>query len=190
MTEKGHFKKTGAKFKSLRKETGLTQEQVAKCLGVDQSYICKIEKGERVLNGDELINKARHLFLCPVEELFEEEDRPTQKYCSISFRSSQISTEALVKLTNIQSIVETQFLMDYIEKNNLPALIVPEGEDEFSFYMNLRNNFDPLKYKEQHRKKNPPLPSCEFEKISRAMLVQQTNENTSPLLASQLRLFF
>lgn len=187
MTDKQRFKKIGARFKSLRHEIGLTQEQVAQCLGVDQSYICKIEKGERLLNGEEVISKARQLFLCPVEELFEEEEQPIHKYCSISFRSSHITTEALVKLTKIQSIVESQFLMDYIEKNSLPALIVPEGADEFVFYMNLRNNFDPVKYKEQHRQANPPLPSCAFEKISHAMLAHTINVNTSSLLASQLR---
>ena len=58
----------GKKFKELRNKSGLTQNQVADYLEVDQSYISKCEKDERQFSID-IIEKAAALFGCPLNIL-------------------------------------------------------------------------------------------------------------------------
>ena len=42
-------KTIGSRIKELRKQAGLTQKSLAEYLGADQSFISKVEKGERAL---------------------------------------------------------------------------------------------------------------------------------------------
>lgn len=56
-------KATGTAVRSLRAEAGLTQVQVAERLGKPQSYVSKIESGERALQAHELIPLAGALGL-------------------------------------------------------------------------------------------------------------------------------
>ena len=51
------------RLKQLRKESRITQEQMAEYLGVDQSLITKLENGTRSLNVT-LIDKICNLFGC------------------------------------------------------------------------------------------------------------------------------
>ena len=44
----------GQKIKELRSESNYTQQNIADFLGVDQSFISKVEKNERVLTSDKL----------------------------------------------------------------------------------------------------------------------------------------
>ena len=47
---------TGKRLKELRKERGLTQDDVAKTLGVSKSTICCYEKGNRKFSQENLID--------------------------------------------------------------------------------------------------------------------------------------
>lgn len=184
MTDKYRYKEIGNKFKEFRKESGLTQEQVAKCLGVDQSYISKIETGERLLTDEALLTKVQNLFLCPVGEFYK--SGPTQRYCSISFRSAQISEDTLTHLANLQSIISTQFLMDKIEQEVSPEIVVPEGQNELEFYLNLDDS-DLQKLKEEHKKQHPPLPSFKLDELSKNFHLKKIDHSQIHFLAGQLR---
>jgi len=54
--EYNHFKK---RLKEARIQSGLTQMQVAKRLGLPQSYVSKIESGERRVDAVELEKLAK-----------------------------------------------------------------------------------------------------------------------------------
>ncbi len=57
-----------SRLKELRKNNNLTQEQMAKYMGVDQSLITKIENGTRVLSVT-MIDKLCSLFGCTEDYL-------------------------------------------------------------------------------------------------------------------------
>lgn len=149
MVEQAKYQTQGAKFKALREEAGLSQLEVANCLGVDTNYIAELENGTRLLSDFSLIDKAKYLFLCEAQELFS--DGPTKKYCSLSLRSAPLLGNSLEQLINVQSIVSTQFFMDELEKTVSPRLEVPAGEDPFWFYYNQANNFSNNEQRESHK---------------------------------------
>lgn len=51
----------------LRKNSGLTQSELAKVIGVDQSFISKVERGERRLDIVEFLFYCRALKISPSE---------------------------------------------------------------------------------------------------------------------------
>jgi transcriptional regulator with XRE-family HTH domain len=53
----------------LRKEAGLTQDQVAKILGKPQSFVSKYESGERSLDFIEVIEVIEALGSDPITEI-------------------------------------------------------------------------------------------------------------------------
>lgn len=187
MIETHPYQEQGEQFQALRQEIGLTQAQVAQCLGVDPSYITAIETGEKLLSDEAVITKASYLFLCPVEVLFEQGN--CSRYCAVSLRATPITNESLMQLATVHEIVGTQFLMDRIEQHNIPSIPVPEGEDEFTYFMRLSVNFDVQEFLREHRAKYPPLPACEFTPVSQAILAQEPESQELQLLASQLRHF-
>lgn len=102
-------KKIGERLKHLRKESKLTQEQVAKYLNVDQSMITKLENGSRSLNV-ELMEKICALFACTEEYLFGE----SEDYIPLNFafRSNSINEEDLQSIAVINKIAMNLRFMD------------------------------------------------------------------------------
>lgn len=103
---KGEYKMEGNKrsirLKRLRKESKITQEQLAKYLGVDQSMITKLENGTRSLNVT-LIEKICNLFGCSDAYLMGEEDSYIP--LNFAFRSNGIQAEDLESIAAINKIV-------------------------------------------------------------------------------------
>jgi len=99
----------GKRIQELREQSGLTQTSVAEYLSFDQSYISKIEKGERSITSD-IIEKLAALFCCSVGYILLEDD--SEQECVISFRSSDLKAEDLKELATINKIVINQFEMD------------------------------------------------------------------------------
>lgn len=64
---------TAKQIKYLRKEKGITQEQLGKAIGVSKMAISKYESGDAVPNDDNKIKIARY-FGVSVEELFYTQD--------------------------------------------------------------------------------------------------------------------
>jgi len=64
----------GKRFSVVREKSGFTQNQVAKYLQVDQSYISKCEKNERKFSID-ILQRAANLFGCPVDYFTNEEGK-------------------------------------------------------------------------------------------------------------------
>lgn len=103
---KGAYKMEGNKrnirLKGLRKESKITQEQLAKYLGVDQSMITKLENGTRSLNVT-LIEKICSLFGCSDAYLMGKEDSYIP--LNFAFRSNGIQAEDLESIAAINKIV-------------------------------------------------------------------------------------
>ena len=89
------------RLKELRKESKITQEQLAKYLNVDQSLVTKLENGSRSLNVS-LIDKICSLFGCTEEYLIGE----SEEYIPLNFafRSSGINEEDLESIAVINKI--------------------------------------------------------------------------------------
>lgn len=89
------------RLKELRKESKITQEQLAKYLNVDQSLVAKLENGSRSLNVS-LIDKICSLFGCTEEYLLGE----SEEYIPLNFafRSSGINEEDLESIAVINKI--------------------------------------------------------------------------------------
>lgn len=94
--------KKNIRLKQLRKESKITQKQLAEYLNVDQTMITKLENGTRSLNVT-LIEKICNLFGCSDTYLLGEDD------CYIplnfAFRSSGIRAEDLESIAAINKIV-------------------------------------------------------------------------------------
>ncbi|MGN1343012.1 MAG: helix-turn-helix domain-containing protein [Traorella sp.] len=94
--------KKNIRLKQLRKESKITQEQLAKYLDVDQTMITKLENGTRSLNVT-LIEKICNLFGCSDAYLMGEDD--TYLPLNFSFRSNEIQTEDLKSIAAVNKIV-------------------------------------------------------------------------------------
>ena len=89
------------RLKQLRKESKITQEQLAKYLDVDQSLITKMENGTRSLNVM-LVEKICNLFGCSEAYLMGEDDAYLP--LNFAFRSNGIQTEDLESIAMINRI--------------------------------------------------------------------------------------
>lgn len=90
------------RLKQLRKESKITQEQLAKYLDVDQSMITKMENGTRSLNVS-LIEKICSLFGCSEAYLMGEDDAYIP--LNFAFRANGIETEDLESIAVVNKIV-------------------------------------------------------------------------------------
>ena len=63
-----NYKKIGERLRKLRKYMGLTQEQVAEILGLGRDAILRIEKGDRKIDLEELMNFSK-LYNISMDEL-------------------------------------------------------------------------------------------------------------------------
>ena len=62
-------KKLGERIRSLRKEAGLSQEELADAAGLHRTYIGAIERGERNISLINIIQLARSLRVKPADLL-------------------------------------------------------------------------------------------------------------------------
>lgn len=101
--------KIGEKISKLRSESGISQKLLAEYLSVDQSYISKIEKGERSANL-ELLSSLSTLFGCALDYFNEE----TTMYSpmAIAFRADSIGAEDLQTISMMQKIALNLKFMD------------------------------------------------------------------------------
>lgn len=105
----------GKNIHLLRENAGFTQSNIAQFLGVDQSLISKVEKGERTLTAD-MIEKLASLFAVNVEE-FEKEDIVTSKL-SFAFRGSEFDVTEMEAVAAINKIaLNSEFMRTILEES-------------------------------------------------------------------------
>ena len=106
--------KIGERIRRLREESKLTQAKIAEYLSLDQSMIAKMEKGERNISSD-VIEKLSALFCCTDDYILFGE-KQGQK-CTVSFRTSNLTSNDFKSLATINKIVLNQFEMDKMLEN-------------------------------------------------------------------------
>ncbi|MBN2285255.1 MAG: helix-turn-helix transcriptional regulator [Tissierellales bacterium] len=91
----------GDNIKTLREQSGFTQNNIAKYLKVDQSLISKIEKNERLITSD-MLEKLSALFGVTVESFYEKSI--TANRISFALRANEITEEDLEAISAINRI--------------------------------------------------------------------------------------
>ncbi len=102
------------KLKKMREEAGLRQGQIAGFLGVTQTYISKVETGERNLTVDQLENLV-NLYGYSLSSFadMQEDAQPIR----FSFRAQEISQEDLRVIADVGRIViNSRFMKKILEE--------------------------------------------------------------------------
>lgn len=98
----------GENIRSLRENAGFTQKNLAKFLGVDQSLISKVEKGDRDLS-TVMLEKLASLFGVTVEQM--ETIEVAKSDLSFAFRGSKFDINEMETISAINKIALNSDLM-------------------------------------------------------------------------------
>lgn len=105
------------KLKFIREQSGLRQGQVAEFLGVTQTFVSKVETGERKLTVDQL-EKLANLYGYSLS-FFSEDEISADRMNPIRFayRAQDVSQEDLKAIADISRIaVNSRFMADMLEE--------------------------------------------------------------------------
>lgn len=102
----------GQRIKELREQSHLSQSQVAAYLNIDQSYLSKIESGERMITVDHM-ERLAELYGCTFEELNSFETKVEQ--LKISFRAKEITVEDMNKYACKKRMLPSNSFSDYLK---------------------------------------------------------------------------
>ena len=101
-------------LKNLRKSSGLSQSFIASYLSVDQSYLSKIESGERVATVD-ILEKLSELYNCDISD-FENADIDIAPL-NISFRSNELYCKDIEVISIINRIAHnSKYMAELLEE--------------------------------------------------------------------------
>lgn len=92
--------KIGNRLKEYRIKSNFTQLNVAEFLGVDQSFISKVEKDERTLTSD-MLDKLATLFGVQTKDIIEDTDIKPLAY---AFRANEITAKDMETIYAINKI--------------------------------------------------------------------------------------
>ena len=110
------FNNIGFRIKSLRESTGFSQSNLATYLNVDQSFISKIESGERTLPSD-MLEKIAALFGVNIS-IFEDSCINLDKNLTFAFRASEINEQDLEVISTINQIaLNCNFMISLLESD-------------------------------------------------------------------------
>jgi transcriptional regulator with XRE-family HTH domain len=102
----------GSNIKKLREQSGFTQMNLANFLNVDQSFISKIEKNERVLTSD-MLDKLSSLFGVSPENFYKVV--LPEKRITIALRASEVNSCDLEMISAINKItLNLNFMTDLL----------------------------------------------------------------------------
>ena len=90
------------KIQQFLRAKKISQNQLAKKIGVTRSYICRIVRGEYIKPGNHVIAGLLHLTNIPFEELFVviPDPQPTAVAENLSSYSSDLSSEKIILSNN------------------------------------------------------------------------------------------
>lgn len=110
-------KTIGSNIKKLREHYKLSQETISSYLSIDQSLLCKIEKGERSLSLSN-IEELCSLFGIKLDDLFDENMKVNGH--NVAFRAKSIDMDDLKGIGMVNQIILNDKLLDDLlgEKEN------------------------------------------------------------------------
>ena len=103
------------RIKELRKQSGLTQEQIGLFLGIDQSMVAKIEKGDRALTTVQL-SKLINLFACSEDYLLG--NNTSDKMMKLAFRLENPTLETMRIVSAVNKVAANMNLLNNILERN------------------------------------------------------------------------
>lgn len=98
----------GERIKELREQAKLRQNQVAAYLGVDQSYLSKIESGERCISVDQL-ERLAELYGCNLDAF--NDPSLLVKPIQISLRARELTVDDMNIIATINHIASNSKYM-------------------------------------------------------------------------------
>ena len=105
-----NYKKIGERLRKLRKYLGLTQEQVAEILSVGRDAIIRIEKGDRKIDLQELMNFSK-LYNISMDELTTEEHTINSSDVAFARGFNELSEKdkkEIISLIEYKNILKSQ----------------------------------------------------------------------------------
>ena len=105
-----NYKKIGERLRNLRKYMGLTQEQVAEILSVGRDAILRIEKGDRKIDLQELMNFSK-LYNISMDELTMEEHTINSSDVAFARGFNELSEKdkkEIISLIEYKNILKSQ----------------------------------------------------------------------------------
>ncbi|MBR6020520.1 MAG: helix-turn-helix transcriptional regulator [Lachnospiraceae bacterium] len=106
-------KTIGENLRALRENAGFTQCSIANFMKVDQSFVARLEKGERSLSAD-MLEKLAALFGVTVDQM-ESQTMVTSKL-SFAFRGSELSMEEMEAISAINRIaLSSEFMRSLLK---------------------------------------------------------------------------
>ena len=105
-----NYKKIGERLRKLRKYMGLTQEQVAEILSVGRDAILRIEKGDRKIDLQELMNFSK-LYNISMDELTTEEHTINSSDVAFARGFNELSEKdkrEIINLIEYKNILKSQ----------------------------------------------------------------------------------
>lgn len=109
-----NIKMLGENLRKLREGAGYNQQSIATFLGVDQSLICKIEKGERSISTD-MLDQVASLF--GVSTFAIVNNAVVAKPLSCAFRCNELSSSDMEVISAINKIaINSEFMTNILEE--------------------------------------------------------------------------
>ena len=105
-----NYKKIGERLRKLRKYMGLTQEQVGEILNLGRDAILRIEKGDRKIDLQELINFSK-LYNIGMDELTAEDHTLNNSNVAFARGFSELSEKdkkEIISLIEYKNILKAQ----------------------------------------------------------------------------------
>lgn len=105
-----NYKKIGERLRKLRKYMGLTQEQVAEILSVGRDAILRIEKGDRKIDLQELMNFSK-LYNISMDELIMKEHTINSSDVAFARGFNELSEKdkkEIISLIEYKNILKSQ----------------------------------------------------------------------------------
>lgn len=105
-----NYQKIGERLRKLRKYMGLTQEQVAEILNIGRDAVLRIEKGERKIDLNELMNFSK-LYNISMDELMMEENDINNNEIAFARGFNKLSErdkKEIISLIEYKNILKSQ----------------------------------------------------------------------------------
>lgn len=106
-----NYKKIGERLRKLRKYVGLTQEQVAEIVSLGRDAILRIEKGDRKIDLQELMNFSK-LYNISMDELTAEEHIVSSNdiaFARVFNELSEKDKKEIISLIEYKNILKSQY---------------------------------------------------------------------------------
>lgn len=99
------FRNIGEVISFLRKQKGMTQEELGNKVGLNRVTIVKIENNQRALSLDEAVNISK-VFSIDVDRLYDYINEDEEKSFVMAFKEKGMSEKDLLEIRRIELLID------------------------------------------------------------------------------------